>query len=130
MKTLLLSVALLFFVMRAGPKFTQPDKAASFAAELITLYKITNQRKYLDAAVRIANTLARNIQPGDEQHSPWPYRVHSATSEVHQTTAPARNKVSPKGQTRIASYTTNFAPALLMFDQLVELRQGKTADYK
>jgi hypothetical protein len=116
--------------MRAGPKFTQPDKAASFAAELITLYKITNQRKYLDAAVRIANTLARNIEPGDAQHSPWPYRVHSATNEVHQSTAPARNKVSEKGQTRIASYTTNFAPALLMFDQLIELKQGDVAAYK
>ena len=115
--------------MRAGPKFTQPDKAASFAAELITLYKITNQRKYLDAAVRIANTLARNIEPGDEEHSPWPYRVHSATNEVHQSTAPARNNAQGKGQTRIASYTTNFAPALLMLDQLIEMKQGEVAAY-
>ena len=34
--------------MRAGPGFLQPDKAASFGAELIVLYKMTGERRYLD----------------------------------------------------------------------------------
>src|SRR5215216_1234146 len=58
--------------MRAGKKFFQPDKAASFASELVVLYKITGTRRYLDVAIGIANTLADKITPGDAEHSPWP----------------------------------------------------------
>ncbi len=36
--------------MRAGPGVLQPDKAGSFGAELLTLYQITKDRRYLDAA--------------------------------------------------------------------------------
>lgn len=115
--------------MVAGKKSLQPDKAAAFAAELLTLYKITGNRKYLAYSVGIANTLTHNMQPGDEDNSPWPYRVNAETGEIHQSTATASNKITQKGQTRQATYTTNFAPVLVMFDQLIELKQGKTADY-
>ncbi len=70
--------------MRAGKGFLQPDKAASFGAELVVLYKMTGTRRYLDAAVAIANTLARKVKPGDGDNSPWPYRVNAATGEVHR----------------------------------------------
>ena len=33
--------------MRAGPGVLQPDKAGSFGAELLTLYQITRDRRYL-----------------------------------------------------------------------------------
>src|ERR1017187_1454240 len=52
--------------MRAGKGFLQPDKAGSFGAELVGLYKMTGNRKYLDAALGIAGTLAaplRNWRP-------------------------------------------------------------------
>ena len=60
--------------MRAGKNVLQPDKAASLAAELITLYKITGNAKYLQTAVAVADTLAKKITPGDQDHPPWPYR--------------------------------------------------------
>ncbi|MFN7994136.1 MAG: hypothetical protein U0Q18_11065 [Bryobacteraceae bacterium] len=107
--------------MRAGKGFLQPDKAASFAYELIGLYKMTGNRKYLDAAVRIANTLVAKVKPGDADNSPWPYRVHAKTGEVH--------KVVKNGKTSIASYTTNYTGALLMFDSLIALKQGDAAKY-
>ncbi|MBI4893795.1 MAG: hypothetical protein HY821_24475 [Acidobacteria bacterium] len=107
--------------MRAGKGFLQPDKAASFGAELVTLYKITGQRKYLDAAIGIADTLAARIQPGDATHSPWPYRVHAATDEVHSET---RN-----GAHGVAAYTTNYTSALQLFDDLTALRQSNAAAY-
>ncbi|HYM07755.1 MAG TPA: hypothetical protein VEU11_14465 [Terriglobales bacterium] len=107
--------------MRAGKGFLQPDKAASFAAELVVLYKITGNRKYLDVAVSIADTLAAKVTPGDGDNSPWPYRVHAQTGEVH--------KVVKGGKTHLASYTSNYTGALLLFDDLIALRQPNAARY-
>jgi hypothetical protein len=108
--------------MRAGKGWLQPDKAASFAAELVVLYKMTGNRKYLDAAVKIANTLAANVKPGDFDNSPWPYRVHAVTGEVH--------KQAKGGTTYAASYTTNYTGALRLFAGLIALRQGNTKEYE
>jgi hypothetical protein len=107
--------------MRAGPGFVQPDKAASFAAELVVLYKITGNAKYLDAAVRIADTLAARVQPGDAENSPWPYRVHAESGEVH--------KEVRKGKTFTASYTSNFTAALRLFADLTALNRGNKDAY-
>lgn len=107
--------------MRAGKGFLQPDKAGSFGAELVALYKITGDRKYLDTAVAIANTLAARVKPGDAQNSPWPFRVHAMTGEVH--------KESKDGQTYIASYTSNWTGTLRLFDDLVALQKGKIEEY-
>jgi hypothetical protein len=109
--------------MRAGKGFLQPDKAGSFAAELITLYKITGTRRYLDAAIAIANTLAARVQMGDSESSPWPYRVNASTGAIHQDT----NKKS--GKTLTASYTSNWTGALRTFDDLIALKQGDTRSY-
>jgi hypothetical protein len=107
--------------MRAGKGYIQPDKAASFAAELIVLYKMTGNAKYLDAAAAMADTLAAKIQPGDADHSPWPYRLNAKTGEVHQQT--------DKGKTYAATYTSNYTAALRMFDDLIALEKGNTKDY-
>jgi hypothetical protein len=102
--------------MRAGKGFVQPDKAASFGAELIVLYKMTGNRRYLDAARRIAETLAARVQPGDADNSPWPFRVHAVTNEVHSAVK--------DGKTFRASYTTNYTGALRLFDDLIALRES------
>ena len=59
--------------MMAGKGFLQPDKAGSFGAELLTLYKTTSNTRYRDAAVKIADTLASKVQAGDAENSPWPF---------------------------------------------------------
>src|SRR5690242_5071392 len=107
--------------MRAGKGFLQPDKAASFAAELVVLYKITGNQKYLDAAVAVADTLADKVKPGDADNSPWPYRVHAQTGEIH--------KAIKSGKTYAAAYTTNYTGALVLFDDLIALKQARAAKY-
>jgi len=109
--------------MRAGKGFLQPDKAGSFAAELIVLYKMTGTRKYLDAAVAMANTLTAHIQAGDGDNSPWPFRVNAATGDVH------RDK-DRYGKTFTASYTTNYTGALRAFADLAALKQGNVRAYR
>jgi hypothetical protein len=95
--------------MIAGKGYLQPDKAGSFGAELLTLHKTTGERRYLDAALAIADTLARNAKPGDADHSPWPFRVHATTGGVF---------VSKNGE---FGYTTNWVGALRLFDGLVTM---------
>lgn len=107
--------------MQAGKGFLQPDKAASFGAELVVLYKMTGNKKYLDAAVAIADTLVAKVRPGDGDNSPWPYRVQAQTGEVH--------KVVKDGKTFIASYTSNYTGALLLFDGLIALQQPNAGKY-
>ena len=98
--------------MRAGKGVLQPDKAASFAAELVALYKITgNAQAISSTAVAVADTLAKKITPGDQDHPPWPYRVNAETGEVK------------------FSYTTNYTGALRLFDDLIALRSSHAAEY-
>jgi hypothetical protein len=91
--------------MRAGKNFLQPDKAGSFGAELVTLYKITGNIKYLNAATAIADSLVVHARPGDADNSPWPFRVNALTGAVHKAT-------KKDGSTVIASYTSNWSPTL------------------
>jgi hypothetical protein len=108
--------------LQGGVGFFQPDKAASFAAEIIVLYKITGSRKYLDVATRIADTLTDKIEAGDSERSPWPYRVNARNGKVH--------KVTRDGVVYRASYTANWAPALRLFDDLIALGQGRVDEYQ
>ena len=47
--------------MRAGAGYLQPDKAGTFGANLVLLYKLTGNQRYLTAAIEIANTLTATI---------------------------------------------------------------------
>lgn len=90
----------------------QPDKSAWFGAELIDLYRMTGRTDYLNAAVAIANTLADNVIAGDNDRSPWPFRVHAVTGEIS----------SP--------YTTAWTGALRLFDGLIDLDAARADDYR
>jgi hypothetical protein len=109
--------------MRAGKNFLQPDKAGSFGAELVTLYKITGNIKYLNAATAIADSLVVHARPGDADNSPWPFRVNALTGAVHKAT-------KKDGSTVIASYTSNWSPTLRLFEGLAALHHGKTVEYE
>ena len=104
--------------MIAGEGYLQPDKAGSFGTELVTLHKITGEPRYLRVAIGIADTLARNADPGDGDHSPWPYRVHHQTGEVF-----GKDGV-------LFTYTTNWTGALRLFDDLIAMGSGSVAEYE
>lgn len=110
--------------MRAGLGFLQPDKAASFGAELVMLYKATGERRYLDRAVRIADRLVRTMKSGDEANSPWPFRVNARTGEIPSE----RN--DHDHQVYRACYTTNWTGALRLFDDLAALNEGHPDSYR
>ena len=122
--------------MVAGKGVLQPDKAASFGAELVVLYKMTGNPRYLDAAVKIADTLAKHVKSGDGETSPWPYRVNAATGETAQSKVVIEYFEAPAGAVNMkrtnqipASYTTNWTGALRLFEDLVALKQGDAKAY-
>lgn len=102
--------------MVLGKGFTQPDKAGSFARELVTLFKITGQIRYLEAAIDIADTLAAHTRPGDADRSPLPFKVHAQTGVVGELLG------GPPGAR--SSYTTNWSGTLELFEALTALATG------
>jgi hypothetical protein len=123
--------------MIIGKGYTQPDKAGSFGFELLHLYKKTGEERYLDAAVKIANTLASKVQPGDNENSPWPFKVNAETGEIGVLIEKAtwyegmdKDLDKTKEQQKKSGYTTFFTGTLNLFRELINMKKGKTADYK
>ncbi len=112
--------------MVIGKDFTQPDKAGSFGWELIKLYKITGNDNYLVHAIKIANTLAKKMLPGNELKSPLPFKVNAYTGEVGilKSNSGSGEKA---GQ---SDYTTNFTGTLELWMALEEMQKGEVALYK
>jgi len=112
--------------MRAGRDVAQPDKAGSFALELVHLYKITENKLYLNAAEKIANTLVSHIREGNINYSPLPFKVNVYTGQ----TALLRDHEFTGTWIDTAGYTTNWAPAMQLFLDLIELNKGNVTAYK
>ncbi len=109
--------------MIMGKWYTQPDKAGSFGFELINIYKITGKTIYLEAAVDIANTLSGKMVPGDNDHSPLPFRVNAITGKTG-----VMNEGTPSEI--IYSYTSNWTPTMKLFSGLIALGRGDTSSYR
>lgn len=111
--------------MKAPVGVLQPDKAGSFGFELVKFYKKTGETKYLDAAIKIANTMAANVKPGDIHHSPWPFKVNAQTGEVPELGVNDFYKEPIK-----AIYTANWTGTLQLFSELINLQKGNKDAYK
>lgn len=123
--------------MILGKGYLQPDKAGSFGFELVKLYKKTDNEKYLNAAIKIANTLSAKVQSGDNDNSPWPFKVNTETGEPGVLVDNARwyegmsedLKKSNKAYKK-SSYTTNWTGTLGLFDALITLQKGDSDSYR
>lgn len=105
-----------------GKGITQPDKAGSFGYELVNLYKITGEKKYLDAAIRIANTLKAHVVQGNNDISPLPYRVNPKTGIL--------GSFRDHGKVEPALYTSNWTGTMMLFNKLVQLNNSEKDSYQ
>jgi hypothetical protein len=120
--------------MIIGKNYTQPDKAGSFGLELLHLYKMTNKERYpnitddeyLNAAIKIANTLAKHTKDGDENNSPMPFKVNAVTGEVGKLL----NNNRSGEHVGLCSYTTNWSGTMELFLELQQLNIGEVNLYK
>lgn len=123
--------------MILGKDYLQPDKGGSFGFELLKLYKITGDVKYLDAAIKMANTLAAKVHTGDNDHSPWPFKVNALTGEAgslvdlkvwYEGMSEDVNKTLAEQKRSV--YTTNWTGTLELFSGLIKLGKGNTNAYR
>ena len=120
--------------MVIGKYYTQPDKAGSFANELIQLYKMigtgnhgqTPTGIYLQTAIDIANTLATHTVAGDYSASPLPFKVHALLGKV--------GKLKDNGgngkDVQLSNYTSNWCGTMEMFLSLIEIKKGNIKAYQ
>jgi hypothetical protein len=111
--------------MRNGKGITQPDKAGNFGYELVNLFKITGESKYLESAKKIAHTLMMHIQPGDSLRSPLPFRVNAKTGETGFLFS---NTMSGK-KVESALFTSNWTCTMMLFEELRKLDKVNAKDY-
>jgi hypothetical protein len=111
--------------MRNGEGILQPDKAGNFGHELVTLYKITMDHKYLDAATKIARVLAEKTRPGNNDVSPLPFRVNAETGK---TGILFSNRGDGRTETR-AGYTANWTGTLMLFQEMQRFDSAHAASY-
>jgi hypothetical protein len=96
-----------------GVGFLEPDKVGEMGHAYLLFYEVTLEKKYLQAAVHSADALAKNIRPGDESHSPWPFRLDARTgTQIRE------------------EYTANTIGPIRLFDELLRLKLGNTGAYQ
>ena len=92
----------------------ETDKVGELGIGYALFYELTGDRKYLNAAVRCADALAKHIRPGDADHTPWPFRVYAKTGEVLNGEEYGGMIVAP----------------VRLFSELVRLNAGEVAKYQ
>jgi len=96
-----------------GVGYMEPDKVGELGHSYLLFYEVTLEPKYLKAAIRCADALAKNIRKGDESHSPWPFRVDAKTGK----------KVREQ-------YTANTIGPIKLIDELIRIKKGDIKAYK
>lgn len=91
---------------------TEPDKVGELGMGYLKFYELTGETVYRDAALACANALARHVRPGDDQHSPWPFRVFAEDDTVRE------------------EYSANVIGPVRLLDELVRLSLGDVPAYR
>jgi len=98
-----------------GEDYVEPPIIGADGYAYLRLYEMTGETKYLRAAIRCAEALVKNYKPGDEKTSPWPVRCYARDGKVE---GPA-----------MGPYSANVIEPIMLFDELIRLRQGDGAAY-
>jgi hypothetical protein len=100
-----------------GEDFVEPHVVGEDGYGYLRLYEMTGKTKYLVAAIRCADALAKNFTAGDADHSPWPYRCHAKGGSL-------------KDGKGMFPYSANVVEPIMLLDELIRLDQGDIAAYK
>lgn len=90
----------------------QVDHAGEMGLTYYRMFLFTGDKKYLDAALNVADVLAQNARRGSAKKSVWPYRVIMETGQV------------------TASYGANWTGCYLLLDNLIRANLGNVRAYK
>lgn len=99
-----------------GEDYIEPHVVGEDGYGYLRLYEMTGNTKYLVAAIRCADALAKNYKPGDAEHSPWPVRCYARDGGLN---GPG-----------MGPYSANVVEPIMLFDELMRLDLGNVSDYK
>jgi hypothetical protein len=100
-----------------GEDYVEPHVVGEDGYGYLRLYEMTGNTKYLRAAIRCADALAKNYKEGDEKNSPWPNRTFARDGRIDKGTG-------------MFPYSANVVEPIMLFDELTRLNQGNVALYK
>ncbi len=83
--------------------YSEPDKISMVGSACVRFYKLSGETKYLDAAIKIAETLKSHLRAGDAENPPLPFRVELKTGKV------------------LDNYNAFMVAPTVLFDDLVQL---------
>jgi hypothetical protein len=92
----------------------ETDKLGELGIGYALFYELTGDRKYLAAAEKCADALAKHIRPGDATHTPWPFRVYAKTGEIINGEEFGGMIVAP----------------VRLFSELIRIHEGNAAEYE
>jgi len=107
-----------------GTDVIQPDKVGKLGYAYLRFYEITEDSRFLDAALHCANALSDqmvqkfksdsvfNDLPKTVVPSPWPYRINARTGEV------------------VSEYCSNVVDPIKLFDELLRIKEYIRLDQK
>ena len=100
-----------------GEDFVEPHVVGEDGYAYLRVYEMTGNTKYLEAAIRCAEALVKNYKPGDERLSPWPMRCYARDGKAD-------------GNVKMFPYSANVVEPIMLFDELIRLKQGNVESYK
>jgi hypothetical protein len=92
----------------------ETDKLGELGIGYVLFYELTGEKKYLTAGIACADALAKHVRPGDETHTPWPFRVNAQTGEV----------------IRGSEYGGMVVASVRLLAELIRLNEGNVAEYE
>ncbi len=92
----------------------ETDKVGELGTGYALFYKLTGERKYLDAALHCARRSPATCAPGDAEHTPWPFRVDARTGVT----------------LALEEYGGDVSGSLRLFDELIRLNAGDVAAFR
>ncbi len=99
----------------------ETDKLGELGIGYVLFYELTGEKKYLTAGIACADALAKHIRPGDETHTPWPFRVDALTGSV----IAGDDRVAASGN----EYGGMVVASVRLFAELIRLNEGNVAEY-
>ena len=90
----------------------QVDHAGEIGLTYFRMYQFTGEKKYLDAALNVADVLAKNAKAGTAAESVWPYRVVMTDGKI---TAP---------------YGANWTGCYMLLENLIRSDIGNVEAYR
>ena len=100
-----------------GEDFIEPHVVGEDGYAYLRLYEMTGNTKYLRAAIRCAEALAKHFKAGDEKNSPWPFRCFARDGSL-------------EGGRGMSPYSANVVEPIMLFDELIRIGQGDVASYQ